>query len=159
MLNALKQLIGLAPREIHEDWLDVPVIIVDTEGNELFAGECTVVYYPSPEAYEHGSAKLFDSVTGAEIMAFTVLHAEKLVGAPSPQYWARYDATGATMEAVDATGRQVTILVRQSASTYVLDSEGLLSQPNVGPMVMVEPGAELVEEALFEDGPMDEDLF
>jgi len=125
VLDALKQLIGLAPRDLREVWHEKPLVIVDGNDAVVFSGLATIEYTPGAEQYEKGHAKVFDESNGALVMEADIVRQRvySSVDASNP-YRLRWSRQGLTAKAVDGEGRLFTFFLGRHAYTYVLRKTG-----------------------------------
>jgi hypothetical protein len=65
LFEALKQLIGLAPRDLREIWYEKPLVMVDPDEAIVFSGTATIEYTPATDRNEEGRASVFDESNGA----------------------------------------------------------------------------------------------
>ncbi|MHB8635854.1 MAG: hypothetical protein ACYC96_05215 [Fimbriimonadaceae bacterium] len=127
MLDALKQLVGLAPRDRREVWRDKPLVIVTSDDSVLFSGTATIEYTPSTEAYEVGEARVFDEYTGALILRAKITRQRVYSSIDqSNPYRLRWARLGLTAKAVDDANRSYTLFVGRHAQTYLLRRRGSL---------------------------------
>lgn len=127
MLNALKQLIGLTPRDKREVWHEKPLVIVDEGDAVVFSGLATIEYAPRPDQYERGHANVFDEANGALVMSADIVRQQVYSRLDASNlFWLRWTRLGITAKAVDDSGRQLTFFIGRHAQSYLLRRSGSL---------------------------------
>ena len=125
MLDAFKQLLGLAPRDNREVWHDTPLVIMDADDIVVFSGMATIEYTPTSDEYERGHATIFDSVSGAHLMDAEIVRQLAYSSLDSTVfYWTRAMRFGVTARGTDESGRQLTFFIGRHAQCFLLRTAG-----------------------------------
>ena len=125
MLEALKQLIGLSPRDNREVWHEKPLVIVDVDDAVVFSGLATIEYTPSREEYERGVSRVFDESTGNLLMSAEIVRQRVYSSIDqSNPYRLRWGRLGITAKAVNDQGQHFTLFIGRHAHTYLLRRKG-----------------------------------
>ena len=125
MLDALKQLIGLAPRDNREVWREKPLVIIDAADVMIFSGLANFEYTPSPGEYEKGHVSVYRASDGVLVMNADIIRQRVYSSFDQSNPWRlRWARNGLTAKAVDAEGRDFTLFVGRHAYTYFLRKTG-----------------------------------
>ncbi len=121
MLGALKQLIGLEPKDRREVWHDKPVIIADDDDAVRLSAIATVEYIPGAHRYEEGRATVFDPQSGVPLYELDVIMrpaVREALNDQGPFFWLRRSRQGITAEATDAAGEHLRLFAGRSALIF-----------------------------------------
>ena len=125
MLDALKQLIGIAPRDNREVWREKPLVIIDAAEIMIFSGLANIEYTPSTSEYEKGHVSIYRASDGALVMNAEIVRQRVYSSFDQSNPWRlRWARNGLTAKAIDAEGRDFTLFVGRHAYTYFLRKTG-----------------------------------